>query len=66
MPEQLHLAVPHSFEELRRVRRTLELYRQNYAVHVAALMVATHIFLQARTAPPALRCWGMRLAPGRQ
>lgn len=49
--------MPHSFEELRRVRRTLELYRQNYAVHVAALMVATHIFLQARAGagPAGLR-----------
>ncbi|KAL4443962.1 hypothetical protein ABPG75_011699 [Micractinium tetrahymenae] len=54
VPEQLHLAVPHSFEELRRVRRTLELYRQNYAVHVAALMVATHIFLQAFMMPGSI------------
>lgn len=53
-PEQLRLAVPHSFGELRSVRRTLELYRQNYAVHVAALMVATHIFLQAFMIPGSI------------
>ena len=45
---QLSLAVPHSFDELRAVRRTLELYRQNYAVHVAALLVAAHVLLQVR------------------
>ena len=52
--ERLHLAVPHSFEQLRRVRHTLELYRQNYAVHVAALLVATHIFLQAFMVPGSI------------
>lgn len=58
---QLSLAVPHSFDELRAVRRTLELYRQNYAVHVAALLVAAHVLLQVRgrAALPLLRaCWG--------
>lgn len=45
-PEQLRLAVPHSFDELRSVRHTLELYRRNYAVHVAALLCTTHLFLQ--------------------
>jgi hypothetical protein len=38
--------VPHSFDELRSVRHTLELYRRNYAVHIAALLVAVHMFLQ--------------------
>ncbi len=65
MPEQLHLAVPHSFEELRRVRRTLELYRQNYAVHVAALMVATHIFLQVLCCPPCVALPRHAACPGR-
>lgn len=45
-PQRLQLAVPHSFDELRAVRRTLVLYRKNYGRHVAALLVATHIFLQ--------------------
>ncbi len=35
-----------SFDELRSVRHTLELYRRNYAVHIAALLVAVHMFLQ--------------------
>ncbi|PRW51118.1 putative membrane protein isoform B [Chlorella sorokiniana] len=54
--EQLHLslAVPHSFDELRAVRRTLELYRQNYAVHVAALLLAAHIFLQTFMIPGSI------------
>ncbi len=49
---QLSLAAPHSFDELRAVRRTLELYRQNYAVHVAALLLAAHIFLQVSGCGP--------------
>ncbi|KAI7844749.1 hypothetical protein COHA_001632 [Chlorella ohadii] len=51
---QLSLAVPHSFDELRAVRRTLELYRQNYAVHVAALLLAAHIFLQTFMIPGSI------------
>lgn len=51
---QLSLAVPHSFDQLRAVRRTLELYRQNYAVHVAALLLASHIFLQAFMIPGSI------------
>lgn len=53
---QLSLAVPHSFDQLRAVRRTLELYRQNYAVHVAALLLASHIFLQASPGPAFSLC----------
>jgi hypothetical protein len=44
--QELRLAVPHSFDELRSVRHTLELYRQNYAVQVVALLCTTHMFLQ--------------------
>lgn len=55
-PPRLQLAVPHSFDELRAVRRTLVLYRRNYGRHVAALLVATHIFLQVRCASDRCRC----------
>ncbi|EFN56742.1 hypothetical protein CHLNCDRAFT_11380, partial [Chlorella variabilis] len=53
-PEQLRLAVPHSFDELRSVRHTLELYRRNYAVHVAALLCTTHLFLQSFMIPGSI------------
>jgi hypothetical protein len=46
--------VPHSFDELRSVRHTLELYRRNYAVHIAALLVAVHMFLQAFMMPGSI------------
>lgn len=53
-PEQLRLAIPHSFDELRSVRHTLQLYRQSYAVHVAALLVAVHMFLQSFMIPGSI------------
>lgn len=52
--ERLQLAVPHSFDELRAVRRTLELYRRNYGLLVALLLVATHVFLQVGSPTPAV------------
>ena len=42
----LRLAIPHSIEELREVRATLEAYRREYGVQVASLLVVTYLFLQ--------------------
>ena len=45
---QLKLALPHSFDELRAVRRTVELYRQTYGGQLAVLLGTAYLFLQAR------------------
>ena len=42
----LRLSLPHSFDELRAVRRTVELYRQQYGSQLLALMVGAYLFLQ--------------------
>lgn len=42
----LKLQVPHTFDELRAVRSTLEAYREAYASQVATLLVVTYLFLQ--------------------
>lgn len=47
----LQLHVPHSMDELRAVRATLETYRREYGGHVAALLIATYIFLQTFMIP---------------
>ncbi|GAB4818338.1 hypothetical protein N2152v2_005384 [Parachlorella kessleri] len=47
----LRLSLPHSFDELRAVRRTVELYRQQYGGQLLALMVGAYLFLQAFMIP---------------
>lgn len=42
----LRLALPHSMDELRAVRRTVELYRQNYGRQLALLLGVAYLFLQ--------------------
>ena len=46
-----HALQPRSIDELREVRHTLELYRQNYSAQVAALLVAAYLVLQALSIP---------------
>jgi uncharacterized membrane protein YdjX (TVP38/TMEM64 family) len=48
---QLELRIPHSFEELRAVRGTLERYRKAYGGRVAALLIAAYIFMQTFLVP---------------
>lgn len=43
---QLHLALPHSFDEMRAVRRALEMYRLHYGWQLAAFLSAAYLFLQ--------------------
>ena len=50
----LQLSLPRSFEELRAVRHTLELYRTNYGGRVAALLVAAYMFLQTFMLPGSM------------
>ena len=50
----LQLAVPHSFDELRAVRATLEAYREAYSSQVATLLVVTYLFLQTFMIPGPL------------
>jgi len=47
----LKLHVPHSFDELRAVRATLEAYREAYSSQVATLLVVTYLFLQTFMIP---------------
>ena len=49
--DALKLHVPHSMDELRAVRSTLETYRREYGTQVAALLIATYIFLQTFMIP---------------
>lgn len=48
---QLHLALPHSFDEMRAVRRALEMYRLHYGWQLAAFLSAAYLFLQAFMIP---------------
>jgi uncharacterized membrane protein YdjX (TVP38/TMEM64 family) len=50
----LRLAIPHSIEELRAVRSTLEAYRQEYSSQVASLLIAAYLFLQTFMIPGPL------------
>lgn len=52
--EGLRLAVPHSIEELRSVRSTLEAYRREFGPQVATLLVAVYLFLQTFMIPGPL------------
>ena len=47
----LKLAIPHSIDELREVRTTLEAYRNEFAPQVASLLIATYLFLQTFLIP---------------
>lgn len=49
--EALHLALPKSFDELRALRHTVELYRLNYGPQLLQLLTAAYIFLQV--GPPS-------------
>ena len=44
-------AQPRSMDELREVRHTLELYRQNYSVQVAVLLITAYLVLQSLSIP---------------
>ncbi|KAG7667150.1 hypothetical protein KSW81_000892 [Nannochloris sp. 'desiccata'] len=50
----LRLAIPHSIEELRAVRSTLETYRQEYSSQVASLLITAYLFLQTFMIPGPL------------
>jgi uncharacterized membrane protein YdjX (TVP38/TMEM64 family) len=50
-PAELRLAIPHSFEDLRAVRGTLERYRLAYGGQLAALLVAAYLFMQTFMVP---------------
>lgn len=50
----LKLEVPHTFEDVRIVRQTLELYRLAYARHVTLLLTAAYLFLQSFMMPGSL------------
>ena len=49
--DTLRLTIPHSIEELRAVRSTLETYRQEYSTQVASLLIASYLFLQTFMIP---------------
>ncbi len=42
---------PRSVVELREVRHTLELYRQNYSTQVAVLLITAYLVLQCLSIP---------------
>ena len=44
---QLLLAVPHSLAELRQLKPTLELYKQEFPVRTAGMLIAAFTFLMA-------------------
>ena len=45
---------PRNVAELRAVRHTLELYRENYSGQVAALLVATYLTMQSLSIPGSI------------
>jgi hypothetical protein len=51
---ELRLAIPHSFDEVRQVRATLEAYRLEYGRQVAVLLSTTYVFLQTFMMPGAM------------
>lgn len=56
LPEntELLMKLPHNITELRAVRHTLELYRANYSVQVATLLLLSYLVLQALSIPGTL------------
>lgn len=51
--EQLRLAIPRSFDEMRAVRAALERYHVTCPLRLAALLSAAHVFLQTFLTPGA-------------
>lgn len=45
-PRDLLVKIPQNFEELRRVKQTLELYTENYYMQVTVLLISVYLFLQ--------------------